>query len=71
LESITTLCEYRDLCALIDGEDSPAVKFFDDRISLHGRDESVVADESQVLALIAHLLGAADGKPHENSPVDH
>jgi hypothetical protein len=53
-----TLGDYRDFCATIADEDSPAVKFFDDRIRQQGRDEEVAADESQMLALIGSLLNS-------------
>lgn len=51
-----TLGEYRDLCATLAGEGSKAVKFFDDKIKQQGRDELVLADESQMLVLIGSLL---------------
>ena len=55
-----TLGEYRDFCAIFFsedfGEDNLAVKFFDDKIKLQGRDEPVIADERQMLTLIASLL---------------
>jgi hypothetical protein len=55
-----TLGDYRDFCAMIataHGEQSnPAVEFFDDKIRKQGRDEPVLADESQMLALIGSLL---------------
>ena len=51
-----TLGEYRDFCVAISDEDNLAVKFFDDKIKLQGRDEPVIAAESQMLALIASLI---------------
>jgi hypothetical protein len=51
-----TLGEYRDFVALIADEDSPAVKFFDDKIREQGANERVIADESQMLMLIGSLL---------------
>lgn len=53
-----TLGEYRDFCVTVAGEDSPATKFFDDKIKQggKGRDELVIAHESQMLALIGSLL---------------
>jgi hypothetical protein len=51
-----TLGDYRDLCAMLGGEDSKAVKFFDDKIAQQGRDEKVLADESQMLLLIGSML---------------
>lgn len=51
-----TLGDYRDFCAIIADENSPAVIFFDDKIKQQGRDEPVMADESQMLMLIGSLL---------------
>lgn len=54
-----TLGDYRDLCAALAGEDSRAVKFFDDKIKQsieNGRDEKVIADESQMMFLVAELI---------------
>ena len=51
-----TLGDYRDLCAVIAGEDSAAVKFFDDKIATQGRNEKVIAPESQMMFLIASLI---------------
>jgi hypothetical protein len=51
-----TLGEYRDFCATIADEGSPAVKFFDDKIKKEGRDAAVLADKSQMLMLIGSLL---------------
>ena len=54
--TLKTLGEYRDFCAMISDEDGPAVKFFDEKIKKQGRDEKVIADETQMLALIGSLL---------------
>lgn len=54
-----TLGEYRDFCALCFGEDNAAVKFFDNKIAKQGRNEKVIADESQMLMLIQSLQGKA------------
>lgn len=53
----STLGNYRDLANAFFGEDSPQVKFLDKKIdeSPNGRDEEVIADEGQVLYLLAHL----------------
>jgi len=51
-----TLGEWRDFCVAIADEDSPAVKFFDAKIKAQGRDEPVIADESQMLQLIGSML---------------
>jgi hypothetical protein len=56
-----TLGEYRDFCAAIDGEDSPAVKFFDEKIQREGREAKVLADETQMLMLIGSLLKGSAG----------
>ena len=53
----STLGVYRDLVATILGEASPATKYLDEKIadSPKGRDEEVLADESQMLHLIKSL----------------
>ncbi len=53
----STLGNWRDLTAGIFGEDSAATKFWDDKIASHekGRDEWVVSDEQQTLALTQQL----------------
>lgn len=50
----STLGNYRDLSAAFFGEDSLQVKFLDDKIaaSTAGRDEEVIAAESQMLQLL-------------------
>lgn len=48
----STLGVWRDLCAGILGADSPATEYFDRKIEEQGRDEPVLADETQVMALI-------------------
>jgi hypothetical protein len=53
---LKTLGEYRDFCVAISGDDSRATKFFDNKIKLQGRDERVIADETQMLMLIGSLL---------------
>ena len=54
----STLGNYRDICATFCGEDSRATRYFDDKIKLspNGRDEEVIADERQMVQLIASLL---------------
>ena len=54
-----TLGTYRDTCARNLGENAPSTKYFDEKISkaIFGRDEEVLAPESQVVALIIHLEG--------------
>src|SRR3990167_6883837 len=53
----STLGEYRDLCAAI-APDSRAVQFLDSKIgeSPHGRDEIVVASDSQMRLLLMPML---------------
>lgn len=53
-----TLGDYRDLCAIIGGEDCRAVQFLDDRIKhdRDGRDAVVLADESQMMLLLLPML---------------
>jgi len=54
-----TLGEYRDFCVVSAGEDNRdnrAVKYFDEKIKKQGRDEVVLADQSQMMILIASLL---------------
>lgn len=52
-----TLADYRKIAvALGGGEENPAVRFFDKKIAEQGDGEIVIAEESQVLMLIASLL---------------
>lgn len=53
-----TLGEYRDLCCAIGGENCRAVQFLDARIATapRGRDECVVAPDSQMRALLMPML---------------
>lgn len=53
----STLGNYRDLSAATFGENSPQVKFLDDKVaeSPNGRDEEVIAPESQMLYLLVNL----------------
>jgi hypothetical protein len=44
-----TLGDWRDRCARLFGETSASVRWFDGKIKTQGRDEEVLADESQVL----------------------
>jgi len=55
-EGPKTLGQYRDLFALLAGEDNDAVKFLDRKITEQGRDEIVIAPESQMLALLASMI---------------
>jgi hypothetical protein len=52
-----TLADYRELAVLLSGkEDSRAVQFFDDKIKAQGEDAPVLADEFQMMQLMASLL---------------
>lgn len=55
-----TLGDYRDLFALIGGEQSRAVKFLDGKIAEQGRDMEVVAAESQMLTALFAMDAADD-----------
>jgi hypothetical protein len=54
----STLGNYRDLAAAVFGHESKAVKYLDDHItnSPDGRDEEVMADESQMIYLLGSML---------------
>lgn len=52
----STLGTWRDNCAAMFGADNQAVAYFDGKIAEQGRDEPVIADEVQVLHLVASLL---------------
>lgn len=49
----STLATYRKIAVIMRGEDSAAVRFFDKKIAEQGEHEEVVADERQVLFMIA------------------
>lgn len=51
-----TLGEYRDLCASIGGETCQAVRFLDEMIAREGREEAVIAPDSQMRALLMPML---------------
>lgn len=51
----STLKTYRKIAAALTGENSPATKFFDEKIKEQGEDEIVVQDERQVLMLIVQM----------------
>jgi hypothetical protein len=53
-----TLGEYRDLCAAIGEENNGAVQFLDKKIAeaATGRDEKVIAPDSQMRAVLMPLL---------------
>lgn len=66
-----TLGDYRDFCALLADNDvnHPAVKLFDAKIAEQGRDEKVMADEFQMLNLIAAMF-APDYRDPSTVPDD-
>jgi hypothetical protein len=47
-----TLGEWRKLFIVLAGIDSPAVRMLDAKIAIQGEDELVLADSSQMLALL-------------------
>lgn len=53
-----TLGEYRDICAALGTEDCKAVQFLDNKIkdSPNGRDEKVLAPDSQMRAILLPML---------------
>lgn len=53
---LKTLGDYRDICVVIGGEDCEAVKFLDRKIADQGRDEKVLAPESQMMFLLEPML---------------
>jgi hypothetical protein len=50
-----TLANYRKLTELAFGEESPAVKFLDQRIAEQGADAEVQQDERQVMRLLLEM----------------
>ena len=62
-EQDLTLGGYRDISATVLGESSPAVKYLDDKISRspNGREEAVLADESQMLLLLVSIHERSKG----------
>jgi hypothetical protein len=54
----STLKTYRMIAEVLGGKDSKAVKFFDEKIkeSSNGENEEVIADERQMLILIASMI---------------
>lgn len=53
----STLGNYRDLSAAFFGEDSPQVKFLDEKITNDpdGRDGEVIAEEGQMIYLLGSM----------------
>lgn len=60
-----TLGEYRDICKALGGVDCDAVKYLDAKIveSPHGRDELVLADDSQMRILLYPMI--VSSKPED------
>lgn len=56
VECPETLGEYRDFCALLGVENNKAVAFLDRKIAEQGRDEIVVAPDSQMRQLLMPLM---------------
>lgn len=58
----STLGSYYDNCKMLFGDDSPATKYFAQKISESpdGADEEVIAAESQMMYLIGSLLNGED-----------
>ena len=50
-----TLGNHRKLAAAFFGEDSPAVKWLDEKIKEQGEDEEVIAAEPQVIQVLGRL----------------
>ncbi len=53
----STLGSYLKLCSIFFGDDSPQVKFINDKIatSPNGVDEEVIAEESQMMFLLFNI----------------
>lgn len=51
-----TLGEYRDLCAALGGKNCRAVIFLDEKIAAQGREEKVIAEDSQMRLLLMPML---------------
>jgi hypothetical protein len=53
----STLGEYRKLIVALLGEDSPSTKFLDEKIaeSPVGKNDEVIADESQMIYLLTNI----------------
>lgn len=56
----STLGNYRDLSAALFGETSPQTRFLDGKIATNpnGRDEEVIAEETQMMYLLFELTGS-------------
>ena len=50
-----TLGNYRKFSVIVFGEDSKAVEFIDSKIAESGEQEEVLADEAQMINLLASL----------------
>lgn len=55
-ECPATLGEYRDICAALGGEGCEAVAFLDEKIAKQGRNELVLAPDSQMRLLLFPMI---------------
>ncbi len=53
--SDSTLGNYRIIATALFGPESGAIRFLDNRIAEQGANQPVIADESQMLLLLAHF----------------
>lgn len=58
----STLGSYKKLCDLFFGEDSAQARLINEKIAQYGVDEEVIAEESQMMFLLATL---EDNNSHE------
>lgn len=59
----STLGTYRKIAALLTAENSPATRFFDEKIATQGEDAEVIQDESQMMLLIIMLGIGSEPQP--------
>jgi hypothetical protein len=53
---LETLSDYRLACIAIGGEDCAAVEWLDRKIEQQGSDQAVLADETQMMALLGPMM---------------
>lgn len=51
----STLWNWQEIASVMFGEDSPAVDFLNRKITEQGEDEEVIADEGQVIRMLAEM----------------
>jgi len=51
----STLASYKELATAFFGSDSKAIAYLDKKIEEQGADEEVIADENQMIALLANI----------------